>query len=87
MPRSTSLTGKSLVEHLLLEKGVALLPGSDFYFPATNLGVRTASVDFDGQFVRDNWPGAQAMDQKQTKKLFPSLIKGCDRLEEFLGEL
>lgn len=81
------LTGKTLVETLLLEKGVALLPGSDFYFPATNLGVRTASVDFDGKFVRDNWPGSKAMDLRQTAKLFPSLLEGCDRLEEFLTEL
>ena len=81
------LTGKALAEELLMKKRVAILPGSDFYFPSTNLGVRTASVDFDGKFVRDNWPGRKAMDQGMTEKLFPSLIEGCDRLESFLQEL
>ncbi|MGD1828931.1 MAG: pyridoxal phosphate-dependent aminotransferase [Spirochaetaceae bacterium] len=81
------LTGKALVEKLLLDVGVALLPGSDFYFPATNLGVRTASVDFDGKFVRENWPGRDGMNEEWEKKLFPSLIEGCDRLEAFLKNL
>lgn len=81
------LTGIKLTARLLKEKGVAFLPGSDFYFPATNLGVRVAAVDFDGADVRDRWPGRMGMNEGETKKLFPRLVKGCNRLAEFLDEL
>jgi aspartate aminotransferase len=72
------LTGIKLTEDLLSTKGVAFLPGSDFYFPATNLGVRVASVDFDGAAVRDAWPGADNMDEDLDRRLFPRLVEGCD---------
>jgi len=81
------LTGIRLTEDLLKRKGVAMLPGSDFYFPATNLGVRVAAVDFDGTEVRGHWPGADAMDEDLTERLFPRLVRGCDRLAEYLDEL
>ena len=85
--RKRILTGIRLTEDLLAKKGVAFLPGSDFYFPATNLGVRVASVDFDGAAVRERWPGIDGMDETLTRELFPNLVEGCDRLEEYLDEL
>jgi aspartate/methionine/tyrosine aminotransferase len=85
--RRDILTGIRLTRELLAERGVAFLPGSDFYFPSTNLGVRAAAVDFDGESVRAAWPGARAMDEKLTARLFPRLVRGCDRLQEYLGEL
>ena len=81
------LTGIHLTEDLLKKKKVAFLPGSDFYFPATNLGVRVASVDFDGAAVREHWPGAENMDDTLTRNLFPRLARGCDRLGEYLNTL
>jgi aspartate aminotransferase len=39
---------KDLCERLLMEAGVAMLPGSDFGFPAEALNARLAYVDFDG---------------------------------------
>ena len=53
------LTGIQLAHDMLETKGVGFLPGSDFYFPATNLGIRVASVDFNGREVRDKWPGGK----------------------------
>ena len=81
------LTGIKLTEDLLSTKGVAFLPGSDFYFPATNLGVRVASVDFDGAAVRDAWPGAENMDEDLDRRLFPRLVEGCNRLSDYLEAL
>ena len=81
------LTGISLTEDLLKKMGVAFLPGSDFYFPATNLGVRVAAVDFDGAEVREAWPGAAKMNENLTMELFPRLVGGCDRLAEYLEDL
>jgi aspartate aminotransferase len=51
------ITSNAMVNALLEESGVAVLPGSDFYMPATNLGVRVAAVDFDGARVLENWSG------------------------------
>ena len=85
--RREILTGIRLTRELLTQEGIALLPGSDFYFPATNLGVRAAAVDFDGERVREQWPGADAMDEKLAAELFPRLVRGCDRLEGYLNGL
>ncbi len=41
-------TSAALCEQLLADTGVALLPGSDFGRPATELACRLAYVDFDG---------------------------------------
>ena len=75
-----------LSHSLLKEKGVGFLPGSDFYFPATNLGIRVASVDFNGKEVRDKWPGSKLSDT-QINEFFPNLVMGCDRIEEYLQKL
>lgn len=80
------LTGIQLSHSLLEEKGVGFLPGSDFYFPATNLGIRVASVDFNGKEVRDKWPGGK-LTEKQIQEFFPNLVMGCDRIEEYLQSL
>jgi aspartate aminotransferase len=42
-------TGTELCEWLLVETGVALLPGEDFGRPSTELTCRLAYVDFDGR--------------------------------------
>jgi aspartate aminotransferase len=41
-------TGRALCEKLLEDTGVAMLPGSEFGRPATELTARIAFVDFDG---------------------------------------
>jgi aspartate aminotransferase len=41
-------TSADFCEQLLADTGVALLPGSDFGRPATELACRLAYVDFDG---------------------------------------
>ncbi|MDC7232060.1 MAG: aminotransferase class I/II-fold pyridoxal phosphate-dependent enzyme [Spirochaetales bacterium] len=80
------LTGIQLSHSVLEEKGVGFLPGSDFYFPATNLGIRVCSVDFNGKAVRDKWPGGKLTDT-QIHELFPNLVMGCDRMEAYLRDL
>jgi len=81
------VTSQQLTETILTEARVAMLPGSDFYLPDTHLGVRVASVDYDGEHVLHRFPGASAMDQKQLTTLFPNLVHGCDRLNGFLAQL
>ncbi len=81
------LTGLSIAETLLQKAQVAVLPASDFYFPATNLGVRVASVDYDGAMVQEKFPGENQMSLEWMEQLFPNLVKGCNRIEEFLKSL
>ena len=80
-------TGLALSKKVLDEAGVALLPGADFYFMATHLGVRVASVDFDGDKVFKAWPERPGDKDQVVESLFPNLKYGCDKLEEFLNKL
>jgi aspartate/methionine/tyrosine aminotransferase len=85
--RKGILTGIRLCDILLDQARVAVLPGSDFYLPATNLGVRAAFVDYDGEAVLDAWTGARDMTPEKTRQFFPRLVGGCDSLERFLQAL
>jgi aspartate/methionine/tyrosine aminotransferase len=80
------LTGLQLSQTMLHEVGVGFLPGSDFYFPATNLGIRVACVDFNGAEVRKSWPEGKLSDD-QLARFFPNLVSGCDRMERYLKSL
>ena len=66
---------------------MAILPGADFYFMATHLGARAASVDFDGAMVYEAWPGRPNDKDRIAESLFPNLKYGCDMLEDFLNKL
>lgn len=78
------LTGTQMTQAILEQAHVALLPALDFYLPATHLGVRVASVDYDGQKALEHFPGKGAMMEQETRWLFPNLVRGCDQLEHFL---
>ncbi len=87
LKRNNIITGPQLSQHLLEKAHVAVLPASDFYLPATHLGVRMASVDYDGAVVLTNWPGGDKLSEAQIETLFPNLKKGADALEQFLDGL
>ena len=73
---------------ILLEKaGVALLPGLDFYMPATSLSARVAAVDFDGDRTLVNWPAIDQVADDYFEKNFPKIKQGCDSLDTFLKRL
>jgi aspartate aminotransferase len=82
--RQGIFTGRRLCDVLLNQAHVAVLPGADFYLAATELGVRVAGVDYDGAAALEAWPGEKRMIEDLAGRLFPRLIGGCDRLEEFL---
>ncbi len=87
LKRNGITTGPQLCEHLLERAHVAILPASDFYLPATHLGVRMASVDYDGAAILRDWPGADHVSQDLIDRYFPNLKKGADALEQFLYSL
>lgn len=77
-------TSVELTKRLLDEAGIALLPGSDFYFPHDFLGVRVASVDYNGAQVMREFPVYTQLTQELKAKLFPKLAEACDRIEIWL---
>ncbi|MBI9078085.1 MAG: aminotransferase class I/II-fold pyridoxal phosphate-dependent enzyme [Desulfatibacillum sp.] len=80
------ITSASLAHALLTENSVAVLPGSDFYLPTTNLGVRVAGVDFDGQHALDTWPGSDHVTKEYFREAFPKIIQGCECIAAFLNQ-
>ena len=81
------ITSNKLVDTLLEDAGVAVLPGSDFYMPATSLSARVAGVDFDGARAVDTWPGIDNVSDDYFEKVFPKIKQGCDSLKRFLEGL
>ena len=75
---------EELSKRLLEETGVALLPGSDFYMPDDFMGVRVASVDYDGAQLMQDFPQSGKATLEVYTSLFPRLADACERLENWL---
>ena len=73
-----------LCKRILEDIGVALLPGSDFYMAHDFLGVRVASVDYDGAKVLRDFPAKNQLTPEVYTSLFPILAEACERIEEWL---
>lgn len=73
-----------LSRQLFDEMRVAVLPGSDFYYPQDFLGVRVASVDYPGGKVYEAAQSATP-DDAFIETHCPNLKTGCDRLQGFLN--
>tara|TARA_R110002072_G_scaffold64203_1_gene159076 strand:+ start:52521 stop:53810 length:1290 start_codon:yes stop_codon:yes gene_type:complete len=76
-----------LTKYLLEKHLIAVLPGSDFYFSSKALGVRVASVDYNGEAVLEEALKADLIDDSFVAANCTNLVKGCDRLANFLAEL
>jgi len=81
-------TSKQLCERLLEERGVAILPGSAFGRPATELTARLAYVDFDGAralAAADALPRDAPLNDEflavQCRPVVNAIDKLCDWLE------
>ncbi len=81
------ITSGAMTNALLAESSIAVLPGSDFYMPATSLSVRVAAVDFDGARVMESWPGADHVTEKYLREFLPKIEQGCEYIEGFLSGL
>lgn len=81
------LTSMALAHALLEKSGVAVLPGSDFYMPATSLSCRVAGVDFDGEQVLNSWPGSTNVTDEYIRKYLPKIEQGCVSIHKFLDKL
>jgi Aspartate/tyrosine/aromatic aminotransferase len=71
-----------LCARLLEEARLALLPGEAFFVAGTDLAVRAAAVDFDGERLLAGYRSEASAEEQ-----FPGLVAGCDALEGFLEAL
>jgi len=74
-------SSESLAIYFLNQLGVALLPGSDFYFPAHAPIFRLAFVDFNGA----DWPREPATEEgiASIEKYSPKIVEGVAKLVDF----
>lgn len=74
----------SFCSRLLEGTGVAVLPGSAFGRPASELSVRIACVDFDGTRALDAASGRAEIDEDFIREYCRPTVEGIDRLCEWL---
>ncbi len=80
------LTSQHLAESLLEPHGIAALPGSDFYLPASYLGLRISPVDYEGAAALE-LPGEPSDFDVHQDPVFGHIRYGCDQFEAFTAEL
>lgn len=76
-------TSREMVERLIDETGVAVLPGSDFGRPPRELTCRLAYVDFDGETALAAADPDATLDDAALRRLCPRVLDGIDRLCEW----
>ena len=74
-------SSESMANYFLDHLGVALLPGSDFYFPSDTPIFRLAFVDFIGA----DWPRQSAVEEgiPSIEKYSPKIVEGVTKLVTF----
>jgi aspartate aminotransferase len=76
-----------LTAYLLDNYNVALLPGTDFYFPKESLTCRLATVDFEGAKVYDAFKDGNNLDISFIKRFTPLISEGLKQIKNFLTGL
>ncbi len=76
------ITGKSLMEYLLENYQVALLPGSAFGMSDSSLTARLAYVNFDGAKAIREISGSENFDSKFVQLKFPDVFGGIQKIKE-----
>ena len=76
-----------LCETLMEEIGVIGLPGEDFSCNKSDLSVRYAIVDYDGEKLYQNYLSNTTDWNKNLNHLIPHITTGMDKLENWLNSL
>lgn len=82
-----SRTSLELAGHILEETSVALLPGSDFYFPVNDPVFRLAYVDFDGKKWSAQPPDLVTSEPEHIRMHAPNIYRGINALVQFVQGL
>jgi len=76
-------TSAQMCTELLNNKGVAILPGSDFGFPKDKLITRLSYTDFDGKEFMSRINLDTSINEDIIKKFAPKIIEGTKRLKDW----
>ena len=77
-------SSESLCRQLLEEKGVAVLPGTDFGLESNQLYTRMAFVDFDGSGALNAINDESLSDKEFVEANCPKLVSACTRIATWL---
>ena len=69
-------------QDLLKQKGVAILPGSDFGFNKNRLIARLSFTDFDGKAFMKNY-NINSSNEDLLSEYAPNIIEGTKRLKDW----
>ena len=80
-----------LAEILLSEISLAMLPGTDFYLPDSDLIFRVSTVDYDGEDVliaaKNSLEIGLNLDDDFVERNCPNLMKACAAIKTWLAQL
>jgi len=76
-------TSSEMCKKILLETGVALLPGSDFGFSENKLLARLSFTDFDGSSFMKSIKKNNKIDISTINSFAPKIVEGTKRLKEW----
>ena len=75
-------SSEAMCKDLLKQKGVAILPGSDFGFNKNRLIARLSFTDFDGKAFMKNY-NINSNNEDLLSKYAPNIIEGTKRLKDW----
>lgn len=81
-------TSKALCEKVLVDTGVAMLPGSDFGCPSSEFSIRLALVDFDGEralAAAAGVPIGEDLDHKFLCAYCHPVVEAIEHVVEWVG--
>jgi aspartate aminotransferase len=84
-------TSHELAHYLLKNWFLASLPGSEFGMPPTDLSLRLATVDYNGEVAYKSFQRRRKLAIKDpagfVESIAPSVVEGCNQLERFMSQL
>ena len=80
-------TSEDSAPYLFDKYKVAVLPGSDFYREPSDLCLRVATVDYDGEVVYESALKSESIGNVFVEDNCPHIVEGCRRITEFVNSL
>ena len=76
-------TSEEMCTDILNKKGIAILPGSDFGFPAEKMISRLSYTDFDGKNFMSSINLDTKVDDDLIEKFAPKIIEGTKKIKDW----
>ena len=80
-------SSEEMCNQLLIDTGVAVLPGSDFGFKKNKLICRLSYVDFDGEKFLNSIKKTEILKTEHINKFAPKVMEGIDKIIEWSSKL